>query len=201
MTTDTPVLFDLVPGVALTGDWHTGKVPDNIIAGPNTKIDSAACFKAYRSKGVLGLRTGANVTLWGPAFAVEGNGCIEIGDDSYVLGALFTCTQGISIGHRVFIATGVTLSDSDFHPVAPGTRLFDTIAISPVGDRTRRPPFGAGPIVIEDDVWIGYNATILKGVRIGAGAVVFPGAVVTRDVPPHTRVAGNPATPVPEDMS
>jgi acetyltransferase-like isoleucine patch superfamily enzyme len=49
------------------------------------------------------------------------------------------------------------------------------------------------PVVIEDDVWIGWNATILKGVRVGAGAVVEPGAVVTRDVPPGARVAGNPA--------
>ena len=48
-------------------------------------------------------------------------------------------------------------------------------------------------VVIEDDVWIGYNATILKGVRIGKGAIIAPGAVVTHDVPPGATVAGNPA--------
>jgi acetyltransferase-like isoleucine patch superfamily enzyme len=47
--------------------------------------------------------------------------------------------------------------------------------------------------VVGDDVWIGWNATILKGVTIGAGAVVEPGAVVTRDVPPGAIVGGNPA--------
>ena len=48
-------------------------------------------------------------------------------------------------------------------------------------------------IVIEDDVWIGPNATILKGVRIGAGSFIEPGALVTRDVPARSRVSGNPA--------
>jgi len=47
--------------------------------------------------------------------------------------------------------------------------------------------------VIEDDVWIGFKATILKGVTIGRGSVIAAGSVVTKDVPPYTLVAGNPA--------
>jgi acetyltransferase-like isoleucine patch superfamily enzyme len=49
------------------------------------------------------------------------------------------------------------------------------------------------PVFIEDDVWIGCNATILKGVRIGRGAIVAAGAVVTKNVPPLAIVAGVPA--------
>ena len=49
------------------------------------------------------------------------------------------------------------------------------------------------PIIIEDDVWISFNATILKGVTIGKGAVVAANAVVTKNVEPYTVVAGNPA--------
>ena len=48
-------------------------------------------------------------------------------------------------------------------------------------------------IVVEDDVWIGYRATILSGVRIGQGAIIAAGAVVTKDVPELTVYAGNPA--------
>ena len=53
--------------------------------------------------------------------------------------------------------------------------------------------FGKGSIIIDDDVWIGYGATILSGVHIGQGAVVAAGAVVTSDVPPYAIVGGVPA--------
>ena len=49
------------------------------------------------------------------------------------------------------------------------------------------------PIIIEDKVWIGINSTVLPGVRIGYGAIIGAGSVVTKDVPPMTVVAGNPA--------
>ena len=96
----------------------------------------------------------------------------------------------------MLVAGGVTSADSDFHPLAPAARLADTVALSPVGDRKRRPAVETRPVVIEDDVWIGYNATILKGVTVGAGALVAPGALVVRDVPPGAEVAGNPAVVV-----
>ncbi len=49
------------------------------------------------------------------------------------------------------------------------------------------------PVVIEDDAWIGFNAVVLKGVRIGRGAIVGSATVVTKDVPPYSVVVGNPA--------
>lgn len=53
--------------------------------------------------------------------------------------------------------------------------------------------FSKGDIVIDDDVWIGYGATIMSGVKIGQGAVIAAGAMVTKDVPPYAVVAGVPA--------
>ena len=75
-------------------------------------------------------------------------------------------------------------------------RLADTIALSPIGDPKKRPVMRSRPVIIGDDVWIGFNATILKGVRIGAGAVIQPGALVTDHVAAGVTVAGNPAKPV-----
>ena len=54
------------------------------------------------------------------------------------------------------------------------------------------------PTIIEEDVWIGVNAIILKGIIIGKGAIVAAGAVVTKNVPPNTIVAGNPAKVIKE---
>jgi acetyltransferase-like isoleucine patch superfamily enzyme len=127
---------------------------------------------------------------------VEEAGVIEIGDYCYLSNASLVCAERITLGNRVLVAGGVTIADSDFHPLTPAARLADTIALSPVGNRQQRPPIASHPVIIEDDVWIGYNAVILKGVQVGAGAIIEPGSVVIRNVARGARVAGNPALPI-----
>ncbi len=83
--------------------------------------------------------------------------------------------------------------DCDFHPRDPAQRRLDSLALLPGGDVSQRPPIATRPVVIEDDVWIGIGAILLKGVTIGAGARVEAGSVVAHDVPAGTRAAGNPA--------
>ena len=185
--------YPLQPGVIFEGDWFQGKIPDNILVGENTVMDSSVCFKNYFSSLPVGLKVGNNVTFWRTSLAAEENALIEIGDNCYISNASLVCSERISIGTNVLIAGGVTIADSDFHPVNPAARLADTIALSPVGNRSKRPPISTKPVIIEDDVWIGFNATILKGIRIGAGAIIEAGALVIADVPPNTEVAGNPA--------
>lgn len=187
------LFYELKPGATLPGDWFPGKIPQNIEVGDNTVLDSSFCFKHYFSALPVGFRCGSNVTFWRTSLAAEENAFIEIGDYTYVANASLVCSEQISIGARVLIAGGVTVADSDFHPIAPAARLADTIALSPLGNRSHRPFISTKPVVIEDDVWIGFNATVLKGVRIGAGAMVAPGALVIEDVPPMSEVAGNPA--------
>jgi acetyltransferase-like isoleucine patch superfamily enzyme len=193
-----PLFHPLVPGAKLSGDWFPASIPTNIVAGENSVIDSSFCFKHYYAKGEIGLRVGSNVTIWRASLAADEQAIIEIGDYCYIANASLVSSARISIGSHVMIAGGVTIADSDFHPISPAARLADTVALSPIGDRKRRPTVEARPIVIEDDVWIGYNATILKGVRIGAGAIIAPGALVIKDVPPGVEVAGNPAQVVRE---
>jgi len=103
------------------------------------------------------------------------------------------CEMEVRIGNYVVIGWNATIADTDFHPIEPAERIADAIACSPLGKGRARPTVERRPVVIEDDVWIGPNATILKGVRVGAGAFVEAGALVTRDVPAGMRVIGNPA--------
>jgi len=188
-----PKLQPLVPDARLAGDWYDGRTPANITVGDGSLIDSSFCFKHYYARSAVGLIVGRQVTLWRTSLAVGEQAVIEIGDYCYIANASLVCEQHIRIGSYVMIAGGVTIVDSDFHPLEPALRLADTVALSPVGARARRPLIETRPVVIEDDVWIGYNATILKGVHVGAGAVVAPGALVTHHVPPMAQVAGNPA--------
>jgi len=198
MLTAEQIFHPLVAGEKLPNDWFPGVLPLNMEAGKHAVIDSSFCFKYFFSTLIIGLRVGNHVTLWRTALSTEQNGLIIIGDYSYITNASLVCSEKISIGKRVFIAGGVTIADSDFHPLNAAARLQDTIALSPIGNNKSRPQIKSKPVFIADDVWIGFNATILKGVSIGEGAVISPGAVVVDDVPPHTTVAGNPAKRVNE---
>jgi acetyltransferase-like isoleucine patch superfamily enzyme len=107
--------------------------------------------------------------------------------------------ERIEIGSYCLISWNVGIADSDFHPLEPAQRLVDARALAPFyKDRPPRPPLRTAPVIIADNVWIGMNATILKGVTIGENSVVAAGSVVSKSVPPNTVVAGNPAVVVKE---
>ncbi len=102
---------------------------------------------------------------------------LTIGDGTRLnYGVSIAATKHVSIGAHVRVGPYVSITDNDFHDVHR---------------RWQRPP--SQPVVIEDHVWIGAKASILKGVRIGRGAIVATAAVVTRDVPAFAIVAGVPA--------
>jgi acetyltransferase-like isoleucine patch superfamily enzyme len=195
MQTET-IFHALTPGEHLPNDWYNGAIPANIEVGDNTVIDSASAFKHFFSQRAPGLIVGSNVTMCRASLATESEGVIEIGDYCYLSNAALVCSERITIGSHVFIGGGVTIADSDFHPIAPAARLADTLATSPLGNHHYRPPVASKSIHIESGVWIGYNATIMKGVRLGENAVIEAGSVVIRDVPSGVTVAGNPAKPI-----
>jgi acetyltransferase-like isoleucine patch superfamily enzyme len=94
-------------------------------------------------------------------------------------GASFAALSQVVIGDRVEVSPHVTIQDNAFHDLY---------------DRELRP--ASRPVIIEDDVWLASNCTVLPGVRIGRGAVISAHAVVTRSVEAFTVVSGVPAQPV-----
>jgi len=189
---NTTIFRTLKPGMIIDEEKSGFSIPDNIQVGTNVQFDSSHVFKKFFSKLPIGLKIGNNVTLYMSSLATEENGYIEIGDYSYLSSATIACYNKVIIGKYVFIAGGATIVDTDFHPLDAADRLLDTIAISTIGNKSKRPRFDSLPVIIEDDVWIGFNATILKGVTIGKGSVIQPGAVVLKNVPAGSIVSGNP---------
>lgn len=112
-----------------------------------------------------------------------GEGTIEAGNNVGISGATISARKCISIGNNVLIGSGALISDNDAHPLHPNVRNDASKILS-------------AAIEIGDDVFIGARSIILKGVRLGDGCVVGAGSVVTRDVPPMSIVAGNPASVV-----
>ena len=176
-----------------TDAYPDGELPPNVAVGPNTRITGGRAFKSFRGTRPDAATVGEGCTLDGVSFAVGAAGRLTIGDGCYFTGAVLLCEEAVTIGRHVCLGWNVTVADSDFHPIDPGPRIEDAIACSNVGGGRPRPPVAHRPVVIEDDVYVGPMATILKGVRVGAGSFVEPGSLVTRDVPPNSRVMGNPA--------
>ncbi len=175
------------------GRWTAGALPPNVRVGANTLITDELAFKRFHSKEAEALVIGAHCTMDGVHFDLGEHGRMVIGDYCYFTNAVLLCELEVRIGDCVVIGWNTTVCDTDFHPLAPAERIADAIACSPLGKGQPRPPILKRPVVIENDVWIGPNATILKGVRIGACSWIEAGSLVTRDVAPRSRVLGNPA--------
>ena len=126
-------------------------------------------------EGSFRIFTGFHISVTEGAELILGSGYINNK-------ATVDCFASIAIGHGVAISKGVTIRDSDNHSIDGSEKV-------------------KAPIVIGDHVWIGLNATILKGVHIADGSVVAAGAVVTRDVPGNTLVGGVPARKIKENVT
>jgi acetyltransferase-like isoleucine patch superfamily enzyme len=107
---------------------------------------------------------------------------IRIGSHVGISGAIIYCTTNIVIEDWVQIGANAKIYDTDFHPIcAVDRRLHDVSQIASL------------PVRICEDAWIGADATILKGVTIGARSIVAAGAIVVKDVPTDCIVGGIPA--------
>lgn len=131
----------------------------------------------------------------GAIFMCQCGGHIKVGKDTYIgPGTYIQAKESITIGNSVIVANNVLLCDNNNHPTDPKLRLEMSACNDFMNDELWTWKYSeSAPIVIEDNVWIGRDARILKGVTVGRGSIVAMGAIVTHDVPPYCVVAGNPA--------
>lgn len=143
----------------------------------------------YLEGGNLKIILGNNVTIGRTtigASKVFDEPVLTIGDNSTIgFGSMISVSREVTIGENCMIAPGCLIMDSDDHPIHPGKRLLR----EPV-DRN-----DVLPVRIGDNVWIGGNCAILKGVTIGDNAVIATHSVITRDVESNCVYAGYPARP------
>lgn len=119
-------------------------------------------------------------------------------DESFSLFVPFTADFGknIKIGRNVFINSGCRFQDQGGITIGDGSLIGHNVVLATINhdyNPKKRGTMYLKPIVLEENSWIGSNATILPGITIGENSIVAAGSVVTKDVPANTIFAGNPA--------
>jgi len=109
-------------------------------------------------------------------FHVLSSGKLSIGSKSFInSGVMIDASVSVSIGRNCLIGDCVVIQDSNYHEIEQGA-----------GVKSK-------PVLIGDNVWIGRNSIILPGIEIGDHSVIGAGSVVTKNIPPRSLAAGNPA--------
>lgn len=162
---------------------------NNVTFGKNV-TSAGSVARLLVSKSAAYVKIGNNVAFNnydGPSLnskcclQIKDGGRLCIGDNSGFNGAYIYCSTSVSVGNWVKIGGGSMIIDSDFHPLDFNNRRhgFDGMKRSPV--------------IIEDDVFVGTQCIICKGVTIGKRSIIAAGSVVVKDVPEDEVWGGNPA--------
>ncbi|GGP03064.1 acetyltransferase [Cloacibacterium rupense] len=138
------------------------------------------------------IKIGNNCDIRGNLLTFGHGGEIIIGDYSFIgERSKIWSAKKITIGDRVLISHNVNIHDNNSHPLDSKLRHEDFKHIKSIGMQKNN-NLNELEIIIEDDVWIGFNATILKGVRVGKGAIIGSNTIVTKNIPEYAVCVGNP---------
>ena len=135
---------------------------------------------------IQGAKIGHHIVFY-PGVCIGWAKHLTIGNDvDLASDVMITTKGGVSIGNRVWIGYRTVILSSN-HTIPEGRDPIFIDSKKTTLDDTLR------PVVIENDVWIGCNVTILPGVTVGTGSVIAAGSVVTKDIPPYAIYGGVPA--------
>lgn len=142
-------------------------------------------IKSLYLRVFFGAKVGKRVVFYSNIWVFTGRN-LTLGDDvDLATGVLITTDGGVFIGDRTLVGYGTKILSSNHKVPKLPSRIFDS-------GHTK------APVCIANDVWIGANCIILPGVRIGEGAIVAAGSVVTKDIPANVFVGGVPAKIIKE---
>jgi acetyltransferase-like isoleucine patch superfamily enzyme len=172
----------------MSHDWLQRPLPANIEVAQDCFIQSAQVFGLFHSRVSPGLVMGRGSGIYSQSQLLVGeNGLVEIGDYACLNSSTILCERSVRIGAHCLLAWGSVISDCEPGLAGPVSWPGSTASGGfPVGAHPR-------PVILEDNVWVGFGAVILPGVRIGRDSIIGSKTVIDSDVPPRSVVAGSPA--------
>ena len=158
------------------------------------KVDILFTQSAQIQGGGENIIIGKKTIIEGILNGDNGRGHISIGELCYIgPNTRIWAFKDVRIGNRVLISHNCNIFDSNCHPINKVERSVDYLNLLKFGYNNINGEVECAPVFIDDDVWIGANSSVMKGVHIGEGSIIGAGSVVIHDVPPNVIVAGNPA--------
>jgi acetyltransferase-like isoleucine patch superfamily enzyme len=150
-------------GCRFYGRMHVRKIP-----GSSIKIGSRCTFRSHHTSNLIGVNRPCILSTLAKGAQVQ------IGDGCGLSGVVIGCQKSISLGRNVRCGANALITDTDWHWDDP---------------RAGEP----SPVIIHDNVWLGVNVTVLKGVTIGENSLIAAGSVVTKSIPANVVAGGVPA--------
>lgn len=175
------------------GDWYPNGIPSNVHLAKNVFIDTSYGFTGFYSSEPDALFIDEASGCYDHAsFIVSKSGRITVGKFCILNGCTIICNEHITIGNHCMLAWGAVITDNWIGTKTSAQRgniLYD-VAL----DTGRKFPFVSSmPVIIEDNVWIGFDAVVMPGVKLERGCVVACKTIVDKDVPSYAVIGGSPA--------
>jgi acetyltransferase-like isoleucine patch superfamily enzyme len=168
---------------------------DKAASFDNTASISAAANITNAQNDRSKIIIGKNTIIHGNLIVFGFGGEIEIGDNTFIgPNTNIWSAKKIKIGSYVLVSHNVNILDNISHPKNHIERMKDWDHIRTIGLREKNDyDLKEQEIIIEDNVWLGYNCSVNRGVTIGKGAIIGSNTIVTKDVPAFAILVGNPA--------
>ena len=178
----------------IEGDWYPNPLPKNIVLDEMAYPDTSYSFTTFFSEKVVGLSLGYASGNYGHGIFTTGkDGEIKIGKFVVLQCTRLISNLSITIKDHCMFSWGSVITDSwvTAETLSPAVRRLMLERVSYSGKRHLEFT-DAKPVLIEENVWVGFEAIILPGVTIGRGAIIGSKTIVSEDVPPYAVVVGNP---------
>jgi acetyltransferase-like isoleucine patch superfamily enzyme len=189
------ILYRLIQYISLNNlkdKLYVNLLKQKLILGESSVLYPTTKIENFQNK-IDQIKIGAFTHVRGELLIFPHGGSILIGNHCYIgEGSRIWSAANIQIGNNVLIAHNVNIHDNISHPIDAVTRHNHYKHIITKG-HPHEIDLNEKPIIIKDNAWIGFNATILKGTTIGERAVIGAGAMITKDIPNDAIAVGNPA--------